>query len=124
MEAKSVEALPSGAGWQFEPKWDGFRCLVFKAGPDVDLRAKSGKSLSRYFPEMVAAVRAVKADHFVLDGELTVPAGDTLSFGALAGPHPSRGKPGPDIVGGDAGSADPVRLPGHGGEPAAWWPHP
>ena len=83
METKSVDALPSGEGWQFEPKWDGFRCLVFKAGEDVDLRAKSGKSLSRYFPEMVEAVRGATADNFVLDGELTVPVGDTLSFGAL-----------------------------------------
>jgi ATP-dependent DNA ligase len=83
MEAKSVVALPTGEGWQFEPKWDGFRCLVFKAGQDVDLRAKSGKSLSRYFPEMVEAVRSAKADNFVLDGELTVPVGDRLSFGAL-----------------------------------------
>jgi len=83
MEAKSVDALPEGKGWQFEPKWDGFRCLVFKAGHDVDLRAKSGKSLTRYFPEMVEAVRSAKADHFVLDGELTVPTGDTLSFAAL-----------------------------------------
>src|ERR1700710_2881289 len=83
MEAKSLDALPEGEGWQFEPKWDGFRCLGFKAGQDVDLRAKSGKSLSRYFPEMVEAVRSAKADNFVLDGELTVPGGDTLSFGAL-----------------------------------------
>jgi ATP-dependent DNA ligase len=83
MEAKSVAALPTGEHWLFEPKWDGFRCLVFKAGKDVDLRAKSGKSLSRYFPEMVEAVRSSNADDFVLDGELTVPLGDTLSFGAL-----------------------------------------
>ena len=83
MEAKSIEALPTGAGWQFEPKWDGFRCLVFKSGGEAELRAKSGKSLSRYFPEMVEAVRAAKADDFVLDGELTIPVGDTLSFGAL-----------------------------------------
>jgi ATP-dependent DNA ligase len=83
MEAKSIETLPTDDGWQFEPKWDGFRCLVFKAGQDVDLRAKSGKSLSRYFPEMVEAIRRAKADNFVLDGELTVPIGDTLSFGAL-----------------------------------------
>jgi ATP-dependent DNA ligase len=83
MEAKSVETLPAGDNWQFEPKWDGFRCLVFKAGKEVDLRAKSGKSLSRYFPEMVEAVRSARADNFVLDGELTVPCGDTLSFGAL-----------------------------------------
>jgi ATP-dependent DNA ligase len=83
MEAKSVDALPTGEGWQFEPKWDGFRCLLFKAGKHVDLRAKSGKSLSRYFPEMVEAVLSAKADNFVLDGELTVPVGETLSFGAL-----------------------------------------
>ncbi len=83
MEARSVDALPSGEGWQFEPKWDGFRCLVFKAGADVDLRAKSGKSLARYFPEMIAAVREAPADNFVLDGELTVPVGDSLSFAAL-----------------------------------------
>jgi ATP-dependent DNA ligase len=83
MEAKSVDALPIGDFWQYEPKWDGFRCLVFKAGQHVDLRAKSGKSLSRYFPEMVGAVRSARADNFVLDGELTVPLGDTLSFSAL-----------------------------------------
>jgi ATP-dependent DNA ligase len=83
MEAKSVETLPIGEHWQFEPKWDGFRCLVFKAGREVDLRAKSGKSLSRYFPEMVEAVRSINAEDFVLDGELMVPLGDTLSFGAL-----------------------------------------
>ena len=83
MEAKSVDALPRDEGWQFEPKWDGFRCLVFKSGKDVDLRAKSGKPLSRYFPEMVEALKSAKASDFVLDGELTVPVGDTLSFSAL-----------------------------------------
>jgi hypothetical protein len=67
MEAKSVDPLPMVEGWQFEPKWNGFRCLVFKAGKDVDLRAKSGKSLSRYSPEMVEAIRSAKADRF--DGE-------------------------------------------------------
>ncbi|MEA2739405.1 MAG: hypothetical protein QOH05_2712, partial [Acetobacteraceae bacterium] len=50
MEAKAVDALPDGDAWQFEPKWDGFRCLAFKSGESVDLRAKSGKPLSRYFP--------------------------------------------------------------------------
>jgi ATP-dependent DNA ligase len=83
MEAKSVEALPTGEHWKFEPKWDGFRCLVFKAGREVDLRAKSGKSLARYFPEMMETVRSINTDDFVLDGELTVPNGETLSFGAL-----------------------------------------
>lgn len=83
MEARSVEALPSGDGWRFEPKWDGFRCLAFKAGGIVELRAKSGKSLSRYFPEMVAALSKASVEDCVLDGELTIPRGTTLSFGAL-----------------------------------------
>jgi ATP-dependent DNA ligase len=83
MEAKSVAALPAGDGWQFEPKWDGFRCLAYKQGDAVELRAKSGKSLSRYFPEMLAALRAVPLDRFVFDGELAIPLGDTLSFEAL-----------------------------------------
>src|SRR3978361_1436948 len=90
MEAKSLDALPEGEGWQFEPKWDGFRCLVFKAGQDVDLRAKSGKSLSRYFPEMVEAVRSAKADNFVLGGELTVPVAGPPAFGPWPDPvHPA-----------------------------------
>ena len=83
MEARAVEALPAGDGWQFEPKWDGFRCLLFKAGETVELRAKSGKSLSRYFPEMVAALSQASVEDCVLDGELTIPHGTTLSFGAL-----------------------------------------
>ena len=83
MEARTVASLPDGPGWQFEPKLDGFRCLAYKAGGAVELRAKSGKSLSRYFPEMVEALTRARADDFVLDGELTVPRGDSLSFGAL-----------------------------------------
>jgi ATP-dependent DNA ligase len=83
MEAKSVEALPEGPGWRFEPKWDGFRCLVFRDGDAVALQSKSGKPLGRYFPEMVEAVRALKTDRCVLDGELIVPVGDILSFDAL-----------------------------------------
>ena len=83
MEAKVVDALPDGPEWQFEPKWDGFRCLVYKAAGEVDLRAKSGKPLGRYFPEMIEALVRAKADNFVLDGELMVPRGDSLSFGAL-----------------------------------------
>jgi ATP-dependent DNA ligase len=83
MEAKLVAALPDDAGWQFEPKWDGFRCLAFRAGDAVELRAKSGKPLSRYFPETVAHLRAILPARFVLDGELAVPVGDSLSFDAL-----------------------------------------
>jgi ATP-dependent DNA ligase len=80
MEARLVDALPQEKGWQFEPKWDGFRCLAFRAGEDVDLRAKSGKPLARYFPEVVAMLNQVAAARFVLDGELAIPKGETLSF--------------------------------------------
>jgi ATP-dependent DNA ligase len=83
MEAKLVDDLPAGTGWQFEPKWDGFRCLAFRAGDEVDLRAKSGKPLARYFSEMVAALRDLTPTRFVLDGELAIAEGDTLSFDAL-----------------------------------------
>jgi ATP-dependent DNA ligase len=83
MEAKLVDSLPDGEGWQYEPKWDGFRCLVFRDGPDVALMSKSGKPLGRYFPEVVDAVLAMEADRIVLDGELLIPVGGTLSFDAL-----------------------------------------
>ena len=83
MEAKLVEALPEGDGWQFEPKWDGFRCLVAKDGESVELRSKSGKPLARYFPEVAENVRAMRATRFVVDGELVIPIGGILSFEAL-----------------------------------------
>lgn len=83
MEARQVERLPDGPGWQFEPKWDGFRCLAFKSGGRVELFAKSGKPLGRYFPEILALVAGLPGDGFVLDGELVVPVGGTLSFDAL-----------------------------------------
>ena len=83
MEAKSVGDLPDGGGWQYEPKWDGFRCLVFRSGDAIELQSKSGKPLGRYFPEVVQAVRAMKANRFVLDGELVIPLGGALSFDAL-----------------------------------------
>ena len=83
MEAKSAATLPEGDNWQYEPKWDGFRCLVFKSGDRVELRAKSGKPLGRYFPEVVAMFRAVQADDFVLDGELVIEINGRLAFDAL-----------------------------------------
>ena len=89
MEARLVAELPSGPNWQFEPKWDGFRCLAFRDG-DVELRAKSGKSLTRYFPEVVAGLKTLPLRRFVLDGELVIPAGATLSFDQLqARLHPA-----------------------------------
>lgn len=83
MEARLVEALPEGEGWQFEPKWDGFRCLVFRSGGDVDLRAKSGKPLARYFPDVVERVRAMRSKRFVIDGELVIVERGQLSFEQL-----------------------------------------
>jgi ATP-dependent DNA ligase len=83
MEAKLVDTLPDGEGWQYEPKWDGFRCLVFRDGGDVHLQSKSGKPLGRYFPEVVDAVLTMEADRFVADGELVIPVGGALSFEAL-----------------------------------------
>ena len=83
MEARLVEALPDEAGWQFEPKWDGFRCIVFRDGDDVELQSKSLKPLARYFPEVVALVAALPSDRFVIDGELIIPIGGVLSFDAL-----------------------------------------
>jgi ATP-dependent DNA ligase len=83
MEAKLVEDLPAGAGWGFEPKWDGFRCLAFRAGEEVELRAKSGKPLGRYFPDVVAMLAALPVARFVVDGELTIAIAGELSFDAL-----------------------------------------
>ena len=83
MEALSVDAIPRGANWGYEPKWDGFRCLAFRDGASVELQSKSGQSLTRYFPEMVEAVGAVPAERFVLDGEIVVPEGEAFSFDAL-----------------------------------------
>jgi len=83
MEARSVEELPKDAGWQFEPKWDGFRCIAVRQGNTVALFAKSGKSLGRYFPDMVTLLDALPAGDLVLDGELTIPVDSRLSFDAL-----------------------------------------
>jgi ATP-dependent DNA ligase len=83
MEAKLVDRLPSGEGWQFEPKWDGFRCLTFRDGEDVYLQAKSGKPLARFFPEIVALFKSLPAKRFVIDGELAIAQGNVLSFDAL-----------------------------------------
>src|SRR5262249_14434977 len=83
MEARQVDELPAGKGWQYEPKWDGFRCLAAKASGKVELTARSGKDLTRYFPDVAEGLAAVKAKRFVLDGELVIPADGRLSFGAL-----------------------------------------
>ena len=83
MEAKLVGELPRGDEWQYEPKFDGFRCLAFKDAGEVDLRSKSGQPFNRYFPEVVARLGQLDAQSFVLDGELVVPDGNDLSFDQL-----------------------------------------
>jgi ATP-dependent DNA ligase len=83
MEAKLVAELPAGEQWQYEPKFDGFRCLAFKDRGEVDLRSKAGQPFNRYFPEVVAALESLEADTFVLDGELVVPEDASLSFDQL-----------------------------------------
>jgi ATP-dependent DNA ligase len=83
MEAKLVEALPEGEGWQYEPKWDGFRCLVFRDGAEVELQSKAGRPLGRYFPEVASRIAGLEADRFALDGELIIPVDGVLSFEAL-----------------------------------------
>ena len=83
MEALLVHELPQGPGWQYEPKWDGFRCLVFRKSGSVKLQSKSGQSLTRYFPEVVKAVLSVPAPAFVLDAEIVIPVDGQLSFDDL-----------------------------------------
>lgn len=83
MEARSADEIPSGDGWQYEPKWDGFRCLAFREGDEVFLQSKAGQPLARYFPDVVRALEKLKAKHFVLDGELVIPIGGALSFDEL-----------------------------------------
>jgi ATP-dependent DNA ligase len=93
MESRSAEVLPKDEGWQYEPKWDGFRCVAYKQGYAVDLRAKSGKPLSRYFPEVIALLRGLQAPQFVLDGELVIEIEGRLAFDALqARLHPAESR--------------------------------
>src|SRR6266704_5048014 len=83
METRSVNELPTGDAWQYEPKWDGFRCIAFRDGDHVDLQSKSGQPLGRYFPELVEALLKVKPKQFVIDGEIVVPVKGKFSFDDL-----------------------------------------
>ncbi len=91
MEAKSAESLPDEPGkWQFEPKWDGFRCLAFKDQGGVEIRGKSGASLGRFFPEVLATLADLPFKQFVVDGELVIELNGRLTFDALqARLHPA-----------------------------------
>jgi ATP-dependent DNA ligase len=83
MEAKSVDEIPTGANWQYEPKWDGFRCIAFRDGENVYLQSKAGQPLARYFPDVAEAIGSLPATNFVLDGELVIPVNGALSFDEL-----------------------------------------
>jgi ATP-dependent DNA ligase len=83
MEARSVAEIPTGKQWQYEPKWDGFRCLLERAGKSVTMTSKSGQDLKRYFPEVAQAAARLPEQRFILDGELVVPEEGAFSFDAL-----------------------------------------
>lgn len=82
MLAKRVAAIPEGDGWIFEPKWDGFRALIFRDGEEIVMQSRDGKSLNRYFPEMVAALHSLPR-RCVLDGEIVIATEKGLDFDAL-----------------------------------------
>lgn len=83
MEMRQVDTIPVGEDWIYEPKWDGFRCIAFRDGPAVELESKSGQSLTRYFPEVVAAMQRTETKQFVVDGELYIETGEGFDFDAL-----------------------------------------
>lgn len=83
MEMRHVPAIPAGDDWTYEPKWDGFRCVAFRDGDDVELQSKSGQTLTRYFPEVVELLKEASTQAFVLDGELTIETGEGFDFDAL-----------------------------------------
>ena len=83
MEALLAAELPEGSGWQYEPKWDGFRCLAKRENDEVSLTSKSGKPLTRYFPEVAEMLGTLATSEFLLDGELIIAAADGLSFERL-----------------------------------------
>jgi ATP-dependent DNA ligase len=83
MEALLAAELPEGEGWQYEPKWDGFRCIARRDGEAVEMISRSGKPLGRYFPEVLEMLGHLKEQHFTLDGELIIPLDDRLDFEAL-----------------------------------------
>jgi hypothetical protein len=105
MEARSVDAIPAGEMWQYEPKWDGFRCLLARDDQAVAMYSKSGQNLSRYFPEVVAAALTIREKSFVLDGEIVVRL--VADFRSTA--YPSGCEPGKEIGGANSGSVSRVR---------------
>src|SRR5947208_1329879 len=83
MLSSAADALPEGDGWQFEPKWDGFRTLVFRDGDEILLQSRDEKPMNRYFPELIAPLAAVLPERCVVDGEIVIVGEDGLDFEAL-----------------------------------------
>lgn len=83
LSAISENGIPKGAGWEYEPKWDGFRTLVFRDGDEVALLSRGGRPMTRYFPELLPAIRTLRERKLVLDGEIVVVGANGLDFGAL-----------------------------------------
>ncbi|HEY4660661.1 MAG TPA: ATP-dependent DNA ligase, partial [Terriglobales bacterium] len=83
MLAKRVAELPEGDDWVFEPKWDGFRALVFRDGDEIFIQSRDEKPLNRYFPELEAPLRSVLLPKCVLDGEIVIVKNNELDFDLL-----------------------------------------
>src|SRR5690606_24065088 len=83
MLARLAETVPEGEGWLYEPKWDGYRALVYRDGERLELVSRNGQPLNRYFPELLDPLRRALPEHCVVDGEIVVTAGDRLDFDAL-----------------------------------------
>ena len=103
---------PTGTEWQYEPKWDGFRCLAFRDGAEVYLQSKSGQPLARYFPDLVASLTALSAKRFVVDGEIVIPIDGRLSFDDLLMRDSSGRKPSAQTRGRTSGNVRCVRFAG------------
>ena len=109
MLAKLAREIPPGDGWLFEPKWDGFRCIVFRDGDDIQLASRNEKPFNRYFPELLEPLFERLPDRCIVDGEIVVPdrEGRGLDFDALLPADPSR-----RITRADAGRGDAVVVRG------------
>src|SRR5262252_313046 len=83
MEARTAQEIPAGDNWQYEPKWDGFRCIAFRDHNHIYLQSKNGRPLARYFPDVAEALKQLRSRNFVIDGELAIPVAGRLSFDEL-----------------------------------------
>jgi len=86
MLAKLARELPSGEGWSYEPKWDGFRCVVFRDHDEIELGSRNGRPLNRYFPEILDPLRAAMPASAVVDGEIIIATPRGLDFVTTAAP--------------------------------------